>query len=165
MARICCLVAPTTCLAVVDRSSTALSRAITSSVLSRSTLEIGLTSVSARLIVSLRALSVLEVLDSEFSTRSMSPVLRLASARKVFTRRRVSRTSGSRPPRAVLSSSVIVRSWSSPPPLISSDTAARVFSTVGAVLVSASASWSPSSSGCPERAGVIWMNSSPRGVS
>ncbi len=102
--------APTTRPARMLRESVALSSRTRSSVLLRSTFETGTTSVSALLIVLLRASSTFEVDASERSRRSMSPVLCCAMRRNSLVLSRVSRTVASRPFSAVLSSSVIVLS-------------------------------------------------------
>ena len=94
----------------------------------------------------------------------MLDVVALAWVRKVVAWLSRSRTSSSLPPSAVLSSSVIVCSWSSPPPLMRSEACARASSTVGAVSVSLRARVAPSSSSSPSAGLVTSTKSSPSGV-
>jgi hypothetical protein len=91
-------------------------------------------------------------------------VVEFASVRKVFARSSSPRMFSSLPPSALFSSSVMIRSWSSPPPLISSDASERASSTVGAVSVSGRPSVAPSSSAAPSLGLVTSMKSSPSGV-
>lgn len=63
------------------------------------------------------------------SASVMSPRWSSRSVTRVLTLRSMERTSGSRPPSAAFSSRVMVRSWLTPPPLSSRDSAPNTSST------------------------------------
>ncbi|CAM5717321.1 hypothetical protein SALBM217S_08606 [Streptomyces griseoloalbus] len=94
-------------------------------------------------------------MSSRWSSRSVT---------RVFTRRNMQRTSGSRPPRAALSSRVMVFNWLTPPPLSSRDSAPNTSSTSVVRLVRDSGMTLPSDSLPPSllpRGATSWMYFSP----
>ena len=101
-------------------------------------------------ITELWPLSSVERVSSAVSAWSMSPVRALSAptSRPSWSIR--SRACGSWPPIALLSSTMMVRSWSSPPPLRTAESRAKVSSRVGALLVRASPRVEPSLRSGPE---------------